>query len=93
MLCKLAGDGDGSLLLGSANLTRRNLDDFNLETNVLVRGPGATDFVRKVQAHFDLLWYNEPGRTFTVPYEHYRNESIVKTLLYRFMEATGFCTF
>ena len=93
MLCKLAGNGDGSLLLGSANLTRRNLDDFNLETNVLVRGPGATGFVRKVQAHFDLLWYNEPGRTFTVPYEHYRNESIVKTLLYRFMEATGFCTF
>ncbi|MEM1080242.1 MAG: phospholipase D family protein, partial [Pseudomonadota bacterium] len=27
------------LLLGSANFTRRNLDDFNLETNLLLRSP------------------------------------------------------
>lgn len=93
MLCKLDHCGNGSLLIGSANLTRRNLDDFNLETNVLVRSSGPTAFLKEVQQHFDLLWNNEPGRTFTVPYEHYRNESIVKKLLYRFAEATGFSTF
>ena len=91
----LADDGEGSaqLLLGSANLTRRNLDDFNLETNVLVEGRRSSAAIRDAQAFFDALWHNERDRRHTVAYERYRNESLIKKGLYRFMEASGFSGF
>jgi len=85
--------GAGFLLLGSANLTRRNLDNFNLETNALVRAPCSSEVLRKAQRHFDLLWNNTPEQIFTVPYEHYQDESVVKKGLARFMEKSGSCTF
>lgn len=85
--------GEAVVLLGSANLTRRNLDDFNLETNVLVRTAASAQFFKDAKFHFDLLWYNQPHRIFSVPYEHYRDESLVKKALYRFGEASGFSTF
>ena len=85
--------GKAAVLLGSANLTRRNLEDFNLETNVLVRTSSSAKFFRDAKFHFDLLWYNQPGRTFSVPYEHYRDESVTRKWLYRFGEASGFSTF
>jgi len=81
------------LLLGSANLTRRNLDDFNLETNVLIRAPLSASVMTDAVAHFDGLWCNGPDQLFSVPYEQYRDESLLKRGLYRFMEATGFSTF
>ena len=81
------------ILLGSANLTRRNLDNFNLETNVLVRTQASSKAFKDAKFHFDLLWYNQPGRVFSVPYEDYASESIVKRGLSRFMEASGFSTF
>ena len=81
------------LLLGSANMTRRNLDDFNLETNIMVRGPHSAPALADALAHFQLLWRNDPQQLFSVPYEHYRDESLLKRGLYRFMEATGLCTF
>lgn len=81
------------ILLGSANLTRRNLDNFNLETNALVRTQASTKVFKDAKFHFDLLWYNQPGRVFSVPYEHYADGSFVKRGLSRFMEASGFSTF
>ena len=80
-------------LLGSANLTRRNLDNFNLETNVLVRTQATTKVFKDAKFHFDLLWYNQPGRIFSVPYDDYADESLIKRWLSRFMEASGFSTF
>jgi phosphatidylserine/phosphatidylglycerophosphate/cardiolipin synthase-like enzyme len=85
--------GEGNLLLGSANMTRRNLDNFNLETNVLVRASSSSTVLTEARQHFDLLWHNTTEQIFTVPYEHYREESAVKKCLYRFMEASGWCTF
>ena len=86
-------NGDGSLLLGSANMTRRNLENFNLETDVLVRAPCSTAVLMDARRHFDLLWNNTTEQLFTVPYEHYQDESVVKKYLYRFMEASGWSTF
>lgn len=88
------GKGDmGFLLLGSANMTRRNLENFNLETDVLIRASSSSAVLTDARKHFDLLWNNTDDQLFTVPYEYYRNESVVKTCLYRFMEASGWCTF
>jgi phosphatidylserine/phosphatidylglycerophosphate/cardiolipin synthase-like enzyme len=85
--------GEAVVLLGSANLTRRNLENFNLETDVLVNTSASSQFFRDAKFHFDALWYNQAQRVFSVPYEHYRNESRIKKWLSRFMEASGFSTF
>jgi phosphatidylserine/phosphatidylglycerophosphate/cardiolipin synthase-like enzyme len=85
--------GNGQLLLGSANLTRRNLDNFNLETNVLVRGERTAAAILKARNFFDALWHNRDGRQYTEPYETYQDESPIKKGLYRFMEASGFSEF
>ena len=81
------------LLLGSANLTRRNLDNFNLETNVLVHGDGSLAAIRDAREYFEALWHNHEGRRYTEPYERYRDESLMKKSLYRFMEASGLSEF
>lgn len=93
MLLAEDGRGNARLLLGSANLTRRNLDDFNLETNVLVRGRRNSTAIQDALAFFNALWSNEQARRHTVPYERYKNESLLKKALYRFMEASGFSGF
>mgnify|MGYP001811684689 FL=1 len=85
--------GEAVILLGSANLTRRNLDNFNLETNVLIRTDASASVFKDAKFHFDMLWHNQPGRIFSVPYDHYRNQSTLKLYLSRFMEASGFSTF
>lgn len=93
MLLGVNDKQQAQLLIGSANLTRRNLDDFNMETNVLIRAPLSAPVMTAAMAHFDGLWRNRPNQIFSVPYEQYRDESVFKRGLYRFMEATGFSTF
>lgn len=93
LLAVSQADGAATVILGSANLTRRNLDDLNLETNVAVYGDGSAPFFADVRGYFGLLWRNEPGRTFSVGYDRYRDDSVSRRVLYRFMEATGISTF
>lgn len=93
MLLGINDEQQALLLIGSANLTRRNLDDFNLETNVMIRAPLSATVMADAMTHFEGLWRNRPNQVFSVPYERYRDESVFKRGLYRFMEATGFSTF
>jgi phosphatidylserine/phosphatidylglycerophosphate/cardiolipin synthase-like enzyme len=86
-------DGSSILLAGSANFTRRNLENFNLETNVAVRGPRETAAIAEARAFLDLMWANEPDRLISVDYERYADDSIFKRLLYRFAEGSGIGTF
>ena len=81
------------LLLGSGNYTRRNLEDFNLETNVWLRSAQSHSAIDAAASYFDQQWLNENERTYSVGYEQYANESLWLTLRYRIMEATGFSTF
>ncbi len=85
--------GRGSMTLGSTNFTRRNLDDYNLETNLAVRGPVTDPVFREAGDWFEMNWHNAPGRRFTVPYETHADGAPLKAMLYRFMEATGWSTF
>jgi phosphatidylserine/phosphatidylglycerophosphate/cardiolipin synthase-like enzyme len=87
------GDGSSVLIGGSANLTRRNLENFNLETNVAVRGPRESRSIAEARDFLDLMWNNEPGRLVSVDYERYADDSIIKRLRYRFMEASSVSTF
>jgi len=87
------GDAKAELLAGSANFTRRNLDNFNLETNVQVRGDAATPALVAAGESFEARWQNENGKFHSVDYEVYADHSRWRYGLYRFMEATGISTF
>jgi phosphatidylserine/phosphatidylglycerophosphate/cardiolipin synthase-like enzyme len=85
--------GPDVLVLGSANFTRRNLKDLNLETNIVVRAPRSHAVMRDARAYFELAWGNDTERKFSVAYEHYQDESWFKRMLYRISEASGIGTF
>jgi phosphatidylserine/phosphatidylglycerophosphate/cardiolipin synthase-like enzyme len=86
-------NGENMVLLGSANFTRRNLDDLNLETDIAVYTESASLFLRDVRNYIDLLWYNSDGRQFSTDYSEYADNSRLHRLMYRWMEATGMSTF
>ncbi|MEX1997811.1 MAG: phospholipase D-like domain-containing protein [Candidatus Andersenbacteria bacterium] len=78
---------------GSANLTRRNIGDYNLETNILVSADEEIPAIADAHSHFGEIWNNEGGRTFTTDYVQYADSSLFKTILYRIQEATGLSSF
>lgn len=83
------------MTLGSANFTRRNLDDYNLEANVLVDTPAQGALAQAALQWFDTLWFNRAaaGIEYTADVETYADPSQGRYWLYRFMEATGLSTF
>ncbi len=80
------------LSLGSANLTRRNLEDLNLEANVAVRAPEGSSLAREAWSFFEGLWQDGPD-TPTAPFELYEDRSRLRRLRYFVMERTGLSTF
>ena len=85
--------GRSIAILGSANFTRRNLQDFNLETNVLVSMPMDQQLAGQLRNWFDGLWQNQNGRAFSVEYATYARTSFWMRWQYRIMEATGWSSF
>lgn len=86
--------GQATLIIGSANFTRRNLNNLNLETNMVLTGD-ATELTALADAAewFELRWHNTDDKRFSVGYEAYADERLWPRALYRFMEATGISTF
>jgi phosphatidylserine/phosphatidylglycerophosphate/cardiolipin synthase-like enzyme len=83
------------LTLGSANLTRRNIADYNLEANIAVTAPARGALARAVQRWFDTLWRNDigDGLEYTADFAAYEDPSRFRYWRYRIMEATGLSTF
>jgi len=79
------------LFIGSANLTRRNIDNYNLETNIKVSGESVFA-INDASDYFDRIWNNQSAQ-YSVGYDIYKDESILKYLQYRFMEFTGISSF
>lgn len=88
-------NGNAQLLLGSANFTRRNLDDLNLETSVHIASTTHSEMVLKAAGFFEEHWNHGPGDTpvMSLPYEAWADESRLRYWQYRLMEATGLSTF
>lgn len=86
-------DGRGCLLSGSANFTRRNLDGFNLETDLIVVGAGDHPVFRAIADLFERYWSNQDGIAFSLPYATFAEPRPLKYLRYRFMEWSGWSTF
>lgn len=78
-----------AFFLGSANLTKRNLGNYNLETDVLVSGHFDQQIFKGVANFFQIQWDNEPNRHFSVPYEEFRDSSRLRSIQYRVKEFTG----
>lgn len=87
------GNAQSELIMGTANFTRRNLDNFNPETNVRLLAASDHSVMRDAKARFDRRWENREGCRHTEPYEAYADESTLRYWQYRFMEATGWSTF
>jgi phosphatidylserine/phosphatidylglycerophosphate/cardiolipin synthase-like enzyme len=84
---------EAEMILGSANFTRRNLDDLNLETSVRLVGPADTLALRDASAFFERRWQSTPQRITSEPFAAHDDTSTWQRLRYRIMEATGLSTF
>jgi len=83
------------MTLGSANLTRRNIGDYNLEANVAIEAARNTPLALQVIEYFETLWNNRAalGIEYTADYGVYADPSQGHYWLYRTMESTGLSTF
>ncbi|HYE67902.1 MAG TPA: phospholipase D family protein [Anaerovoracaceae bacterium] len=80
------------LIGGSANFTRRNLDNYNLETDLMVTIKKNDPLAEEFRAYFDRIWENEEG-IYTADFSEYRDDSRWKVMIYRLQEKTGLSTF
>lgn len=85
--------GSHTFIMGSANFTRRNLLDFNLETDVRLETQTDDILTASMTDFFERQWNNTQDRTYSLPYEAFGRDSLWLTAQYRFMEATGLSTF
>jgi phosphatidylserine/phosphatidylglycerophosphate/cardiolipin synthase-like enzyme len=83
------------LTTGSANLTRRNVADFNLEANLAVEAPPDTEIVRAATTWFDTLWTNRApvGVEYSTDFGTFADPAQSSYWAYRIMEATGLSSF
>jgi len=82
------------LCLGSANWTRRNLGNLNLEANLLFQD--AAELGQEFDSYFETLWSNTDGYEESLPYADWAEIGWSlrwKTWLYRFQEWSGASTF
>ncbi|HAI88252.1 MAG TPA: phospholipase, partial [Alcanivorax sp.] len=96
MLLRYGDDGaerPAVLIAGSANFTRRNLDNLNLETSVQLTAAADHPAMTTARDAFQRRWSNPDGKLFSEPYEAYSDDSRLRYALYRFMEFTGWSTF
>ncbi|WP_372966479.1 phospholipase D-like domain-containing protein [Marinobacter sp.] len=88
-------DGHLEILLGSANLTRRNLDDLNLESDIWLTVPGDSPIAQKAIRFFNEHWKSntKDSLPLSLPYSEWADSSRLRYWQYRIMEATGLSTF
>lgn len=93
LLLRSDRDGKIELIAGSANYTRRNLDDYNLESSARVVALDDAPVARQAAAYFAQSWNNGDGRRISADYPAYADESGWRKLWYRFSEASGLSSF
>jgi phosphatidylserine/phosphatidylglycerophosphate/cardiolipin synthase-like enzyme len=83
------------LALGSAQLTRRSLDDYDLAANIAIELPGDAPLARQVSQYFETLWSNRAafGIEYTADFATFADPSQADYWLYRLLEGSGFAPF
>jgi hypothetical protein len=83
------------LTAGAADLTRRDVQDYNLAANVAIEASLETGLSAQVLDYFESLWGNRApfGIEYTADFEVYADPSALRYWQYRVMEATGLGVF
>jgi phosphatidylserine/phosphatidylglycerophosphate/cardiolipin synthase-like enzyme len=83
------------LTLGSANLSRRSLADYNLEANLAIEVARSAPLASQTLDYFDTLWSNRAslGIEYTADFAAYADPGQGHYWLYRFLEGTGMSDF
>lgn len=84
-------DRDPLAILGSANYTRRNLDNYNLETNLAVEMKKDSPMAGEMKNYYARIWNNEDG-DYTLPIEDFYESRFIMRILWKIQEKTGLCT-
>jgi phosphatidylserine/phosphatidylglycerophosphate/cardiolipin synthase-like enzyme len=89
------GRQDLWLTLGSANLTRRSLDDYNLEANLAIEVLRDAPLASQALGYFDTLWSNRAalGIEYTADFAAFADSKQTDYWLYRLLEGAGFTAF
>lgn len=82
---------NNTAILGSGNFTRRNLEGYNLETDVELTMEAGENLDRNIQDYFERIWNNSGGE-FTLPMDEFKEESFFLRVLWKIQEKTGLCT-
>lgn len=86
-------DQSATVLLGSCNYTRRNMNNFNAECDLGYTAPLTDPVMQDVRAVFDRWWDNFGGRTYTTEYDTYKDLSRRRRFSAWWKETTGMGTF
>jgi phosphatidylserine/phosphatidylglycerophosphate/cardiolipin synthase-like enzyme len=83
------------LLAGSANFTRRSLEDYNLEADVAVTANVAAPLAQRARGYFDTLWSNRAplGVEYTADFAAFADPSQADYWLCRLLEGAGAAAF
>ena len=83
------------LTAGSAQLTRRSLEDYNLVANAAIELARDAPLAQQALQYFDTLWANRaaPGIEYTADFAAYANPAQLDYWLYRLMEGSGLSSF
>jgi len=81
--------------IGSANLSRRNLGDFNLEANLAFEAPVSASLSQQVDRWFETLWNNRApaGIEYTADFGTFADPAQTSYWAYRILESSGLSTF
>ncbi|MFY0758371.1 phospholipase D family protein [Metabacillus dongyingensis] len=84
---------ESTIISGSANFTKRNLDDLNLENDLKIAAPAAEPVMKEVEGYFIKLWTND-GADYTLDFEKYRDDMpFIKRGIYAIQKFFRFTTF
>jgi hypothetical protein len=83
--------GRAWLMVGTAELSRRDLDDFNLAAAFIAELPGTAAASIDALSWFDTLWYNRAagGTEYSSDADVYTDASQLDYWQYRLLEASG----
>jgi len=83
------------IAVGSANLTRRSLEDYDLDANGALDLPSDSALAEQASEYFETLWNNRAalGIEYTADVGVYADASQLDYWRYRLMEATGLSLF
>lgn len=78
---------------GSANLTGRTLNNYNLEANLRIIAPNDSELVNDIEQYFDRLWKNEDA-LYTLDLEEYQSEfTFLQRGIYQLQEMLKLTTY